>query len=329
MQPTDMTYPEASPPSWGIVCPFSFHTIQAFLRKGLTGPAHSPRTRAYKATLDAVHQLHGRGVEEFRGDKVLRLLIAAAREHGWMRRKGSPYKAKPKAKQPDHKVCRRCEQEKPMAEFRTLATLAQKRRNGWPEDSQHFTYAVTCAPCRKLKQQAQSRKETKRRDPDTYTAYRTTFYNEVKAVDTIFRNHIAFTTPDGDRVYQFADEADQSYYAERRRLLLLARQRFEDAANDGTLFDILDPDTPKGAWYGLLTPDERAKLAYLHKQGSWMSSSANGRMPTLWERKVIPRRRLKTSIMDEPTPTVEPPPEVLFKVTPVSDPSKFDPELGF
>lgn len=329
MQANVLTYPECVPPKWGLAAPFGHRTMLQLLRKSMTSPKGTPRDLAYRATIAAVNTLHERGIRTFRGDKVLKLLIQAAREHGWLKRSGGQYKAVPKAQKPDHKVCRKCQEEKPDAEYRIFASAAQKKRNGWAEDRQQYTYAVICAHCRKLKQQRERRKEVKRQDPDTYGAYRNAFANELGAVKRLLKTHLTIELPDGSKAYQFDHEADQTYYFERERLIELARRRFENAVNAGDLLSVVDLSVPKGAWYGLLTQDERDGLARIHRDGSWAGSTKKGRVPKLWEKVVVPRKKPKTVAYTPSTePKVEPPPEILFGKQP-DDPSKFDPELGF
>lgn len=305
----EVTYPESVPPKWGLAMPWTYRQIATYLRKGLTGHPEAPRTKAFQDTLDAVHQLHGRGVTEFRGDKVLRLLIAAAREHGWMKRRGY-FKPLPKATNPEHKVCRRCQVEKGIEDFKMLATPAQRKRFNWTSSAPMYVYGHNCAPCRKAKAAAEKRKEVKRQNPDLFTQYKTQISAEIEAVGKVLSAHLSITLPDGSRVYQFADQADQDYYFERDRMLRLARQRFNEYVENGELLDKVDPDVPRGAWYGLLTPAERHHLDSLFKEGSWTGDSYKGRMPTLWERKKKPR---KVRVVEDEAPAkVEPPAEVLL-----------------
>jgi len=80
-----LTYPERHMPTWvlrGI--PFGRSEIVSMLRR-VSGPRSkgTPRARAYWRTLDAIDTLHKRGFRKFPADKVLDLLIQAAREEGW------------------------------------------------------------------------------------------------------------------------------------------------------------------------------------------------------------------------------------------------------
>lgn len=305
----EVTYPESVPPKWGLIMPWSYRQIATHLRKGLTGHPDAPRTKAFQATLDAVHQLHGRGVTEFRGDKVLRLLIAAAREHGWMKRRGY-FKPLPKATNPEHKVCRRCQVEKPIEDFKMLATPAQRKKFNWSSSAPLYVYGHNCAPCRKAKAAAEKRKAVKRQDSDLFTQYKTQISAELEAVLKVLAKHLTIELPDGSKVYQFKDQADQDYYFERERLLRLARQRFNEYVENGELLDKVDPEAPRGAWYGLLTLAERRQLDSLFKQGSWAEDGYKGRMPTLWERKK--QERKARIVVDDAPAKVEPPPEFLI-----------------
>lgn len=318
MQATPLTYPECVPPKWGLHVAFSVKDMRSFLYKGLSGMPHAPRTLAYKATLEAVNTLHTRGITKFYGDKVLKLLIQAAREHEWLKREGGRYVAVPKAQKPDHKVCRKCKQEKHVDEFRMEATPAQKAARGWAEERRQYTYAVSCAHCRKLKKQKERRKEIKRTSKAGFALLRDTLQRELAGTMRAIRKHIAFTTPDGGKVYQFECDEDQTYFFERERLLRLALQRFDAGVEEGDLSQRIDSTTPAGAWQSLLTEQERDKLADLHRQGSWADSAKKGNTPKLWEPRRPQTREPRIQLPPEPStePKVEPPPDVLFAALP-------------
>lgn len=317
MQATPLTYPECVPPKWGLHTAFSIKDMRGFLYKGLSGMPNAPRTLAYKATLEAVNTLHARGITEFRGDKVLKLLIQAAREHGWLKRDGGRYVAVPKASQVDHKVCRKCKQEKHIDEFRMEATPAQKAARGWAEDRRHYTYAVSCAHCRKLKKQTERRKEVKRASKTGFALLRDTLQRELAGTMRALRKHVAFTTPEGGKVYQFECDEDQRYYFERERLLRLALQRFDAGVDEGDLNQRIDSTEPAGAWQSLLTEQERERLADLHRQGSWSGSAKKGGTPKLWEPRRPQTRTHQPPPPYEPSPEpVAPPPEILFASLP-------------
>jgi hypothetical protein len=79
-------YPERNTPTWVIRgLDVSYKDMVFFLKRACADAQRydSPRNRAYWRTIKAVETLHKRGFKTFRSDKVLDLLIQAAREEGW------------------------------------------------------------------------------------------------------------------------------------------------------------------------------------------------------------------------------------------------------
>lgn len=269
----------------------------------------SPRYQAFRATLDAVYTLAHRGVDEFRGDKVHALLVAAAREHEWWA-PTAHYKAVPPPSAPFEKVCRRCKQSKPQAVFRALATPAQKQRNGWNMHGQYFVSSLLCDVCRPLRKRELIRKQAKKQAPTLVQAYRKSISNTLAALRKVLVRHSTLSPAPGLKVLEFTHAPDKAYYLERQRLLGLLRDRLDDAVHAGTI----DPRTAKGEWHELLTEDERMHLRSLYNCGSWAQPGFHGTVPVLWDKR---RGKVVIDVADTVErnpykPKVEPPPEALL-----------------
>ena len=278
-----LTYPEFKPRPWALAMPWSLTRIEAELRKGLTGSPDTPRYLAFKDTIDAVHLLAHRGVDEFRGDKVHKLLVKAAQTHGWYAPEGKR-RPLPKVFKDGHRVCAKCYEEKLEEVFKAKPTLAQKRRNGWADDSQRLIIHKLCDACRLSNARRAKRKAAKREAPTLIGAYRASITNGLETVAKVFKKHTAFVTPPPENftVHNFRAPEDQDYYSERKALLRLARQRLDQYIEDGTLRERI-PAEPQGLWFELLTQEEKDNLARLHRAGSWMQGGYRSRMPLLWE----------------------------------------------
>ena len=278
-----LTYPEFKPRPWALAMPWSLTRIEAELRKGLTGSPDTPRYLAFKDTIDAVHLLAHRGVDEFRGDKVHKLLVKAAQTHGWYAPEGKR-RPLPKVFKDGHRVCAKCYEEKLEEVFKAKPTLAQKRRNGWAEDTSQLITHKLCDACRLSNARRAKRKAAKREAPTLIGAYRASITNGLETVAKVFKKHTAFVTPPPENftVHNFRAPEDQDYYSERKALLRLARQRLDQYIEDGTLRERI-PAEPQGLWFELLTQDEKDNLARLHRAGSWMQGGYRSRMPLLWE----------------------------------------------
>ncbi len=283
MSGQSLSFPEFKPRRWALVLPWTLTQIEAELKKGLTGSPDTARYRAFKDTLDAVHELAHRGVTEFRGDKVHKLLVKAAHVHGWWAPEGKK-RPLPKPTKDGHRVCAKCYGEKPEGVFRALATPAQKRRNGWSEDGQHFTIHKLCDACRTANKRRDKRKAAKKEAPTLIGAYKKSIANGLETVAKVFKKHTAFRDPDtGHRVFNFRTDEDGDYYVAREALLREARKRLDQYIEDGSLREHL-PAQPAGLWFELLTQEEKDKLARLHRRGSWMERGYASRMPLLWEK---------------------------------------------
>lgn len=334
------TFPESTRYQWEGASALSSAKVRAIMRSGLLAAEGTPRRAAFELALEAVELLiNEKGVQQFPGDKLKRLLIKAAAQAGWYRKEAA-FKGVPKAQQDGHKVCRRCKQEKPLANFNAVATEAQKRRSNWRMDAQHFISSLLCDSCRKAKTQERNRSERRRLHKagavDLIGCYRDSLKAAVTTTEANLRNHtVELPASDGTMVsmLQFDNPDDGAYYRKRKELLLLARNRLKDRIDDGSLSQPLaDGTSPRGFWQELLEPDERQALFRLHQQGSWLKSGYRGAMPRLWDsvdrlndRQL--RRERKERAMPSSKPMVGTP--AVPTVTPVSDPSKFDPELGF
>jgi hypothetical protein len=277
-----LTYPEFKPRPWALAMPWSLTQIEAELRKGLTGSSDTPRYRSFKDTLDAVHLLAHRGVDEFRGDKVHKLLVKAAQTHGWYLPEGKR-RPLPKVFKDGHRVCAKCYEEKLEEVFKAKPTLAQKRRNGWAEDTSQLITHKLCDACRLSNARRAKRKAAKREAPTLIGAYRTSITNGLETVAKVFKKHTAFVdTTTNTRSFAFKTDEDGDYYVKREALLRLTRQRLDQYIEDGTLRERI-PAEPQGLWFELLTQDEKDNLARLHRAGSWMQGGYRSRMPLLWE----------------------------------------------
>lgn len=306
------TYPEFKPRLWALAMPWTLTQIEVELRRGLTGHPESPRHRAYTDTLAAVHELAHRGVTEFRGDKVQKLLIKAAQAHGWRAPKQGTKRPLPRTTKPDHRVCAKCYEEKHDSLFRALATPAQKRRNGWSETAQHYTVHKLCAPCRVSNARRAKRKAGKQEAPTLVGAYRRSIAMSLETVAKVFKKHTAYTDPDtGQRAFNFSCDEDGDYYVKREALLREARKRLDSYIEDGTLLAHV-PDPPQGLWFELLTQEQRDTLARMHRAGSWMQPDYRSRIPLLWEKSphknaadAAPMTQIKS---DRPSPASAPAP---------------------
>ena len=313
---------------------------KAVMRAGTTADPRTPRHAAFTKALAAVEFLiEEKDVHEFPGHKLKRLLVKAATEAGWWR-KAATYTAVPTAQQAGHKVCRRCKQEKPFSAFTAVATEAQKKRNNWPVDRQYLISSVLCGTCRKAKTQERNRAERRRNSKagafDLIGRYRDSLKLATSTTEANLRNHtVTLPAVDGTPVsmLQFDHQEDAIYYKKRKALLALARNRLKDRIDDGSLSAPLeDGSAPRGFWQELLTQEERQALFRLQLQGSWFRAGYRGSMPRLWDsldrlNDKHQRKDRKERAMPRTQPIGGAP--SVPTVTPVSNPSKFDPELGF
>lgn len=337
------TFPESTRYNWEGVAALSAAQARAIMKAGTNAAEGSPRHKAFTLALEAVEFLIAdKDVREFPGAKLKRLLIKAATEAQWLRKEAT-FKGVPQAQQADHKVCRRCKQEKPRSVFNAVATEAQKRRSNWRVDAQHFISSLLCDTCRKAKTQERNRSERRRLNKtgaiDLIGRYRDSIKTSLATTESNLRNHtVTLPAADGTMVtmYQFDCQEDAAYYRKRRQLLVLARNRLKDRIDDGSLSQPLDDGTsPRGFWQELLEPDEKRALHALHQQGSWLKAGYRGTVPRLWDsvdrlndrefrRERKERAMPRTALMVGKQPQTPAP-----VVTPVSDPSAYDPELGF
>ena len=99
------------------------------------------------------------------------------------------------------------------------------------------------------------------------------------------RAHKTLDTPEGIiRYYEFKDVSDQAYYAKKRELLELLRDRLKEHVDNGTLMSCgLEGKPPLGVWHELLLPEERKELAALYWECSWNAPSYKRKTPPLWD----------------------------------------------
>lgn len=306
-----LTYPEFKPRPWALAMPWSLMRIEAELKKGLTGSPDTPRYRSFADTIAAIHHLaHERDLQEFRGDKVHRLLVKAAHIHGWYAPEGKK-RPLPKVTKDDHKVCKACYEEKHLSVFRTLATTAQKKRMGRNPDAQHYITSNLCDACRLSLARRTKRKAGKRQAPTLVSALQTSITTALEATNKVLKKNIAFTTPDGDTVYKL-DDASLDYYFARRAAQHKARQRLDAYIEDGTLAQHIQISPEEVMWHHLLTPEERSALQAKHGRGKWMEPGYRSRIPTLWEKSGAKGR---TEVKDDnnPNPPAQPTPATVIK----------------
>jgi hypothetical protein len=302
-----LTYPEFKPRPWALAMAWSLIRIEAELKKGLTGSPDTPRYKSFADTLAAVHLLaHERDVREFRGDKVHKLLVKAAQTHGWLAPAGKK-RPLPKSLNPDNKVCKACYEEKHLSVFRTLATVAQKKRMGRNPDAQHYVTSNLCDVCRLSLARRTKRKAGKRMAPTLVSALKASITTSLETVAKVLKKNLAFIDADGDRISKMDDDS-LAYYLDRRALLHKARSRLDAYIEDGTLAQKMkDIPVAEAMWHHLLTDDERAQLKAQHARGQWMEPGYRSRIPLLWEKSGTKGRKGFFLVVDEPDTTPTPP----------------------
>lgn len=315
------TFPETTRYKWEGSTMWSFQQAEKHVKAGLTGAKDTPRWRTFKQVLDALYVLADeKGVSAFKGDKLKALLNAAARDNEWYARSNNDL---PPVNAPEgHKVCRRCHEPKPLESFKSLATPAQKARNGWNRDAQYFTVSLLCSVCRPLKQKAKARAEQRKAAKSLpfsiVDLYRKSLSTNIVAVVAVMRSH----THDigGYKDVQFTHAEDRQYYETRMQYLRLARQRLNDRIDEGTLSRYAEGEKPPvGVWQELLTAEERDWLATLYRQGSWGHLGGfKGKQPRLWDsipedapptRSTAPRVQDTASKVEVPAAFIVPTPE--------------------
>ena len=290
-------YPEVKRYPWEGNIRWGQKDIVRFLRKQqrqCPRKINEARYWSFEDTINAIYKLTDeRGVEAFKGDKVKLLLIAASRERGWLAPAPKP-KASPVTK-PGEKYCRRCKEVKEVSFFRAVATQAQKEANGWNPDAQYHVLSNLCAPCRanrkRIERQLAERAEQRtlrvagKRAP-ALRLFRKSIAMQIDKTRKVFeRAHKTLDTPEGIiRYYEFKDVSDQAYYAKKRELLELLRDRLKEHVDNGTLMSCgLDDKPPLGVWHELLLPEERKELAALYWECSWNAPSYKRKTPPLWD----------------------------------------------
>jgi hypothetical protein len=284
------TYPETTTFRWEGDTRYLVTQAVAFLDDMAAQGGSKARQAACRAAARALEDISAaKDKPHFTGDQMKLVLVAAAQEHGWWERK--------KREMPDltapegMKVCFRCTETKPIADFEVSPSATKARAYGWKPDTTQKIVGPLCPSCRKAKADERGRKRQRRLArkkldtlaPEAATVFKQ--YNKLKLEISEHMNRVraAFNgakavlhDPFGDGTdlieYQFRDNDAKEFYTMKRALLLDARDRLEQRMADAAPL----PDT----WGMLLTEAEQNNLASLH---SYMSSSRTpGQVPALW-----------------------------------------------
>lgn len=120
------------------------------------------RHATFALMLECIDELNHKGVEEFAGDKLHRLLIKCADRCGWhtdankIQRSLVPRLVEGTK---DIYTCPKCGEDKPRADFMGLMTGAQRERYNKPEGTRALIMQKRCNNCRYNANEAKRRKE--------------------------------------------------------------------------------------------------------------------------------------------------------------------------
>ena len=235
---------------------------------------------AYRALLAAVQALHAKGVAQFPGDKVHRLLIAAAAEHGWCTdlEEVQQRRLKPDAVVvPDgQRWCARCAQCRPVKLFEATPTAAEIAAHRWSPHTTRKIMRKVCAACRKTAQKRCIQSDRAARAALAVRDFEKnpTPENALQVYSDAIRRHTV-ASRQGLRYLQAGTPA-HTFQTAKLAALKSAQQALNVLVDTGQMVALC---TPPALWTRLLDPQQLAHLTALRQ--TCVDSMPPGRAPRI------------------------------------------------
>jgi hypothetical protein len=251
------------------------------------------RHAALGLMVECINELNHKGVEDFAGPKLHRLLIKCADTCGWHTDANAIQRSLvPRLVEgtKDIYTCPKCGKDKPRADFMGLMSMAQKEKYNKPEGTRALVMQKRCANCRYNAHEAKKRRSVRVKKRTVISQWATTMATtkDVSQGDVYLRYGIEVRRKQTNVRHALLKlknpepnhQPRKDFYEYIDTLLMLCIERLEERLNFAHLAD-LKKDKP--SWLHLLSTDERAdavsRFAQLRRAES--AHGLRGRGPSL------------------------------------------------